>query len=43
MNQKKAKKLKKLARVIGFNQPPGKINTIYKRLKNIHKSNKGER
>jgi len=41
MNQKKAKKLRKLARAMAINQQQ-RANKIYKRLKKVHKINQGE-
>jgi len=41
MNQKKAKKLRRLARAIGAANP-SRIPIIYKRLKSVHKTNKKE-
>lgn len=39
MNSKKAKKLRRLANAISVNQPKEKVDSIYKRLKSIHKEN----
>ncbi len=42
MKGKSAKKLRRLAKVIGGNKTQQEQETIYKRLKKVHKSNKGE-
>lgn len=44
MRKKQAKKLKKLAEVLTKYKPQSKeeIRKVYQRLKNVHKSNKGE-
>lgn len=42
MKGKSAKKLRRLAKVIGGGKTPQEQEKIYKRLKNVHKANKGE-
>jgi len=42
MKGKTAKKLRRLAKVFGGNKTPQEQDVIYKRLKKIHKTNKGE-
>ena len=41
MRKKQVKKLKKLAALLAQPQPD-KVREIYQRLKQVHKSNKGE-
>jgi hypothetical protein len=40
MNGKKAKKLRRLARLISANEP-AKVQTVYQRLKKVHKKTQG--
>lgn len=42
MNQKKAKKLRKVARVFAQINPNTTVDAEYKKLKSIHKKVKGE-
>ena len=42
MRKKSVKKLKQLAKSLGFNKSPEEIKKIHKRLIKVHKSNKGE-
>lgn len=42
MNQKKAKQMRRLAKRMATNKPPGEEIKIYKRLKATNKATKGK-
>jgi len=42
MKGKSAKKLKRLSKVLGKGKTEDEQKVLYKRLKNVHKANKGE-
>lgn len=43
MNQKKAKRLKKVARAIAIGKPAGEADKVYKKLKSIKTTNKWQK
>lgn len=43
MKGKSAKKLKRLAKAMTIGKSPEETEKVYKRLKTVHKSNKGEK
>lgn len=42
MNNKSAKKLRRLAKLLAAGKPPSEILKVYNRLKTVHKHNKKE-
>lgn len=43
MNGKAAKKLRRLAKMIGGNKTPEEQEKLYKKFKEVHKTNKGQK
>lgn len=42
MRKKSAKKLKRLAKMLTHGKPPTETDKVYNRLKNVHKTNRGQ-